>query len=87
MTGLTAGLGVRFKGFGLDYAFQPYGDLATSHRIALIWTGVKPEPFPAATAGPDAKAGGSGVPVTGAPAGTEPAGAATTTQPAPAKAP
>lgn len=39
MPGLTAGLGVNLKGFSLDYAYQPFGDFATSHRIALTWTG------------------------------------------------
>jgi hypothetical protein len=39
LAGLSAGLGLRFRGFGLDYAYQPFGDLATSHRIALVYTG------------------------------------------------
>jgi hypothetical protein len=39
LTGLTAGLGVRWRSLGVDYAFQPYGDLAVSHRVGLTWTG------------------------------------------------
>jgi len=39
LSGLTVGLGTHWKGVGLDYAFQPYGALATSHRLALSWGG------------------------------------------------
>ncbi|MEK7475425.1 MAG: hypothetical protein AAB152_07280 [Candidatus Coatesbacteria bacterium] len=37
LTGLTAGLGVRLGRLGIDYAYQPFGDLVTSHRFALVW--------------------------------------------------
>jgi len=37
MTGLTAGAGFRLGRIGIDYAYQPFGDLATSHRIALVY--------------------------------------------------
>jgi hypothetical protein len=37
LTGLTAGLGVIYEGFGLDYAFLPYGDLGSTHRISLSY--------------------------------------------------
>lgn len=37
LAGLTAGLGFRLGRFGLDYAFQPHGDLATSHRVAIVY--------------------------------------------------
>jgi hypothetical protein len=37
ITGLTAGLGVNYGRYGLDYAYQPFGDLATSHRVALVF--------------------------------------------------
>lgn len=37
LTGLAAGFGFAVKSVGLDYAFQPYGDLAVSHRIALTF--------------------------------------------------
>jgi tetratricopeptide (TPR) repeat protein len=37
MTGLAAGVGFRLGRLGLDYAYQPFGDLATSHRIALVY--------------------------------------------------
>jgi len=42
LTGVTAGLGVRVGSFGLDYAYQPFGDLAVSHRVALVYGGPKP---------------------------------------------
>ncbi|MDH5683673.1 MAG: PorV/PorQ family protein [candidate division WOR-3 bacterium] len=32
---LRAGLGVLFKGFGIDYAFAPYGKLGMTHRISI----------------------------------------------------
>ena len=32
---LRAGLGVYFKGFGLDYAFAPYGKLGMTHRFSI----------------------------------------------------
>jgi hypothetical protein len=35
LSGLTAGLGIRYEGFGLDYAWLPYGDLGSTHRISL----------------------------------------------------
>ncbi|MCI0378607.1 MAG: hypothetical protein L0215_13440, partial [Gemmataceae bacterium] len=35
--GLTAGIGFRIGRLGLDYAYQPFGDLATSHRVALVY--------------------------------------------------
>jgi Tfp pilus assembly protein PilF len=37
LNGLTAGLGVRWSQLGLDYAYQPFGDLTTSHRIAFVY--------------------------------------------------
>jgi len=37
LTGLTAGLGFRFRGWGLDYAFQPFGELAVIHRVGLVF--------------------------------------------------
>lgn len=33
--GWTAGLGFKMGGFGLDYAYVPYGDLGSTHRISL----------------------------------------------------
>jgi hypothetical protein len=35
LKGLTAGLGARMEQFGLDYAFVPYGELGSTHRISL----------------------------------------------------
>lgn len=37
LAGLTAGLGFRLGRLGFDYALQPHGDLATSHRIAAVY--------------------------------------------------
>jgi len=37
ITGVTAGGGFRFGRLGLDYAYQPFGDLALSHRVALVY--------------------------------------------------
>jgi TolB-like protein len=37
LTGLTAGVGLRLGNLVLDYAFQPYGELATSHIVSLSW--------------------------------------------------
>jgi len=33
--GLSAGAGVRLGQWAVDYAYQPFGDLATSHRISV----------------------------------------------------
>jgi outer membrane protein OmpA-like peptidoglycan-associated protein len=35
LTGLTAGLGVTLGGFGIDYAFVPYGELGVTHRVGI----------------------------------------------------
>src|SRR5579871_399679 len=35
LAGLTAGAGLAFQDFRLDYAFLPSGDLGTSHRLSL----------------------------------------------------
>lgn len=40
-SGMRAGVGVRYKGIGLDYAFAPYGELGNSHRISVTYTGVR----------------------------------------------
>ncbi len=37
LQGLTAGAGIQWNGFELDYAFLPYGDLGTSHRVSLSY--------------------------------------------------
>jgi len=34
-TGIMAGLGFKWSQMGLDYAFSPYGELGTTHRISL----------------------------------------------------
>lgn len=35
LTGLGAGLGLKFDGFALDYAYVPFGDLGDTHRMTL----------------------------------------------------
>ena len=35
LSGFTTGAGVRIGSFQLDYAFVPYGDLGTSHRVSV----------------------------------------------------
>jgi tetratricopeptide (TPR) repeat protein len=35
LTGLTAGVGIAFSDFKLDYAYLPYGDLGSAHRVSL----------------------------------------------------
>jgi len=37
LTGLTAGLGVSLAHLALDYAYVPFGDLGTLHRISLTF--------------------------------------------------
>lgn len=36
LTGLTAGAGLRFGQFSFDYAFTPFGDLGTTHKISIL---------------------------------------------------
>lgn len=38
LTGLTVGLGGLYKQVSLDYAFLPFGDLGTTHRVSLGYT-------------------------------------------------
>lgn len=35
--GVTAGAGLRLKGFGIDYAFVPHDDLGSSHRVSASY--------------------------------------------------
>lgn len=35
LSGLSAGLGLGWKAYGMDYAWVPYGDLGNTHRISL----------------------------------------------------
>lgn len=37
VAGLTAGLGVKYLNFRLDYAFVPYGLLGSTHRVAVTY--------------------------------------------------
>lgn len=36
LSGLSIGGGFRYKGYGIDYAWVPYGDLGTTHRASLM---------------------------------------------------
>lgn len=47
---MTLGLGARLKGFELDYAFIPLGDLGLTHRTSLV---IELAPFLSALAPPD----------------------------------
>jgi len=35
LSGLSAGCGFSYRGYGIDYAWVPYGDLGNTHRISL----------------------------------------------------
>ena len=35
LSGLSAGLGLAWRAYGMDYAWVPYGDLGNTHRISL----------------------------------------------------
>ena len=45
LSGLRAGLGVKYKALSIDYAFAPYGSLGMAHRISLGY-GLDPAPRP-----------------------------------------
>lgn len=40
ISGFSAGAGVRFDGIQIDYAFVPYGNLGSSHRISMSYSPV-----------------------------------------------
>ncbi len=43
--GLTAGAGLAFADFSLDYAFEPFGDVGTTNRVSLAYRfGTEPTP-------------------------------------------
>ena len=44
LTGLAAGAGAKLGSFQLDYAFVPYGDLGSSHRISVGYEFANPKP-------------------------------------------
>jgi tetratricopeptide (TPR) repeat protein len=62
LSGFTAGLGIRFQDFDLDYAYTPYGDLGDSQQVSLIYLfgeraapaplAVTPKPGPVLSASP-----------------------------------
>jgi len=37
LRGVTAGIGLHWGRLGFDYAYQPFGDLAVSHRVTLVY--------------------------------------------------
>ncbi len=37
LSGFRTGLGFVYKGFSIDYAVAPFGELGNSHRISLAW--------------------------------------------------
>jgi len=45
LTGFTAGAGVKVGPFQVDYAFVPYGELGTSHRVSLGYEFPNPTPI------------------------------------------
>jgi Flp pilus assembly protein TadD len=51
LSGLTAGFGLKLGEIGLDYAFQPMGDLVTTHRVALFYARRRPAEQPVLDAG------------------------------------
>ncbi|HEY5039748.1 MAG TPA: hypothetical protein VIJ93_11800, partial [bacterium] len=62
LQGFTAGVGIRLGDLQLDYAYLPYGDLGTSHRISLSYL------FPASKANSQSTMGSSAAsPVLGGP--------------------
>jgi tetratricopeptide (TPR) repeat protein len=78
LRGLTAGAGLVLKGFKLDYAFLPFGDLGTTHRVSLGYRfgDVRPNARPLAV--------GTTVPIIGAPSTqVSPAGESFMVQPEP----
>lgn len=41
VSGLRTGLGIKYRGFGIDYAFAPYGSLGMTHRVSVAY-GLEP---------------------------------------------
>lgn len=37
LVGLTAGFGLAVGGVAVDYAYQPFGEVAVSHKVSLVW--------------------------------------------------
>lgn len=52
LTGFTAGAGLRIGPVRLDYAFVPYGDLGTSHRVSVGYEFNNPPPKPVTVISP-----------------------------------
>lgn len=44
LSGFTAGVGITYADFQLDYAYVPYGFLGAAHRITLTYALAQPEP-------------------------------------------
>ncbi len=97
MGGVTLGFGIAWRSLGIDYGFEPAGDLGTGHRIALNWScgrcapsGDAPAPAePAAMAAPSETvpvAPTESVPAVAPAAPDDPAPAAAPAEAAPAPA-
>ena len=35
LNGFTAGVGIRYRDYSIDYAFVPYGDLGSTDRVSI----------------------------------------------------
>ena len=81
LSGVSAGVGVRYQDLRLDYAFVPYGFLGSTHRIALTYA----PPAPAREASEPAPAPEASEPAP-APEASEPAPAREASEPAPSRA-
>jgi hypothetical protein len=46
-SGFAAGIGFNYNQFGFDYAFSPFGDLGSAHRISLAFRFAAPAAAPA----------------------------------------
>jgi outer membrane protein OmpA-like peptidoglycan-associated protein len=55
VSGISAGMGVYYENFRLDYAFVPYGFLGSAHRIALTYSFAPPKTTPTPQPTPTAK--------------------------------
>jgi hypothetical protein len=60
--GMSVGAGVKFSGFGLDYAYVPFGELGSSQRVSLNYSFAAPATAPAQAPPPKkpAKKGAAG---------------------------
>jgi len=54
IAGMSAGLGINYLNFSLDYAFVPYGFLGSTHRISMTYTFAEPVKTPTQSPTPTA---------------------------------